>query len=185
MVPATGFLTLRAGTFQRTTRAEREGAHRGINISNCPVTRWDVIGHDIGDKLDGHSFRADEALMVSIMEAKPGDVLWEEDPEKIGALVTDSMHANVRLPPDAFALFWIAAEAADGATRFIEIVSKPDRPDVLTVTNIGLFENMPGSPVHPVVAELRVMREKLSRLVTSIAVVLLIVWVLQNIFRHL
>ena len=112
----TGFLTLRAGTFQRITRAEREGAHRAINISHCPVTRWSVISGDMrNNKLDGRSFAADEALLISIMEAKPGDLLWTE----------------------------IAAEAADGAARHIEIVLKPDRSDLLTVTNIGLIEEMP------------------------------------------
>ena len=186
---STGSLTLRAGTFQRVTHAEREGAVRKINISYCPVTKWTVIGS--GDnKLDGLSFSANEQFTVSITETKPGDPLWAEDtflppnPEKIGTLDADSMRVHCYLQPDVFALFWNAAEATHGSTRSMELVLKPDRQSqhILTVTNIGLFEDMPGSPVHPVVAELRVMREKAKSIVVGFSVVL-IAWILLSIFR--
>jgi hypothetical protein len=96
----TGFLTLRAGTFQRVSRATREGDVRAINISNCAVDGWSVHSIEMGDnKLNGRSFAADEQLLVCIMEAKPGGLLWEEDPEKIGALSADSMHANLFCRP--------------------------------------------------------------------------------------
>jgi len=146
----TGFLTFPAGTFQRTMRATREGAVRAINIFNCQVTHWMVMSdHMRDDKLDGHSFRVDEPLDVSISEAKPDQSLRKEDaanarlqqspgdtwlaslcpedsepPEKIGALSTGyGMHA--KLPPDAFTHFWAGAEATDGSTRHIEIQLKP------------------------------------------------------------
>ncbi|MGA8433903.1 MAG: hypothetical protein WB713_03770 [Methyloceanibacter sp.] len=67
-------------------RATREGAVRAINISHCAMTRWSVISDDMNDdKLAGHSFGVDQRLSVSIVEAKPGQSLWEDDPEKIGA----------------------------------------------------------------------------------------------------
>ena len=187
---STGSLTLRAGTFQRVTHAEREGAVRKINISYCPVTKWTVIGS--GDnKLDGRSFSANEQFTVSITETKLGDPLWAEDtflppnPEKIGTLDADSMRVHFYLQPDAFALFWNAAEATHGSTRSMELVLKPDRQSqhILTVTNIGLFEDMPGSPVHPVVAELRVMRERAKSIVVGFSVVL-IASILLSIFRQ-
>jgi hypothetical protein len=87
------------------------------------------------------------------------------------------------LQPDAFDLFWTAAEATHGSTRNMEFVLKPDPPGTLTVTNIGLFESMPGSSLHPVVAELRVMREKAKSIVVGFSVVL-IAWILLTIFRH-
>ena len=141
------------------------------------------------DKLDGRSFGTDQQLSVSIMEAKPGDPLWTEDsilppnPEKIGVLSTDRMHATVYVPRDAFAHFWTAAEATDGSTRDMELELKPDVQGTLTVTDIGLFESMPGSALHPVVVELRVMREKAKSIVVGFAVVL-IAWILLSIFRH-
>jgi hypothetical protein len=113
----------------------------------------------------------------------------DSDPEKIGVLTVDNM-ANLHVPPDAFAFFWTAAAATDGYTRSMEFVLKRGHTDTLTVTNVGLFESMPGSPAestHPVVAELRVMREKLSGMTRPIVVgfyVLLIAWVLLTIFRH-
>ena len=185
----TGFLTVTVGAFGRTTRAVRKGAVRAINIANCPVTNWQVISDYMSDdKLDGRSFSANEQFTVSITETKPGeaeDTFLPPNPEKIGTLDADSMRVHLNLQPDAFALFWNAAEATHGSTRSMELVLKPDRQSqhILTVTNIGLFEDMPGSPVHPVVAELRVMRDKAKSIVVGFVVVL-IAWILLSIFRH-
>ena len=185
----TGFLTVTVGAFGRTTRAVRKGAVRAINIANCPVTNWQVISDYMSDeKLDGRSFSANEQFTVSITETKPGeaeDTFLPPNPEKIGTLDADSMRVHCYLQPDVFALFWNAAEATHGSTRSMELVLKPDRQSqhILTVTNIGLFEDMPGSPVHPVVAELRVMREKAKSIVVGFVVVL-IAWILLSIFRH-
>jgi hypothetical protein len=93
------------------------------------------------------------------------------------------MHVNLHLQPNAFALFWTAAETTHGSARNMEFVLKPDSTDTLTVTNIGLFEVMPGSQLHPVVAELRVMRERAKSIVVGFSVVL-IAWILLTIFRH-
>jgi hypothetical protein len=61
------------------------------------VSGWYVTGRDMrDDKLEGHSFHADQRLDVSITEAKPGELLWGQEgepPEKIGAF--DLMDANI------------------------------------------------------------------------------------------
>jgi hypothetical protein len=77
--------------------------------------------------------------------------------------------------------------------RNIEIVLKPDHPDTLSVTNVGLIESMPVSPVdppsgrlHPVVAELRIMRDQLGGLTKSLVIafyIFIALWVLLQIFR--
>ena len=183
-----GFLTVTVGAFTRRTYVTREGAYRVIQVSNCPVTHWTVMGSGDG-KLDGHSFHTDGLLnTVTIMEVKPGEFgrRFAADPEKIGTLNTNYMHADVYVPDDALALFWAAAEATDGSTRSMELILKPDRQDELTVTNINLFESMPRSPFHPVVAELRIMREKLFGKTRPIIVafwIVVAIWVLSKIFR--
>ena len=182
----TGFLTVRAGTFQRSSRASREGDVRQVSISNCPVTSWSVMGEDTDDnKLDGRSFGIDEQLLVYIREMKSlGNLFEGGHPEKIGGLNTESMLAFAYVPPNSFAHFWMAAEATDGSTRHIDLELGPGPRNVLSVTNVGLIESMTGS--HPVVAELRVMREKLSRRAGPIIVafwIVVVIWVLFKIFR--
>jgi hypothetical protein len=99
-------------------RATREGAVRAINISHCAMTRWSVISDDMNDdKLAGHSFGVDQRLSISIVEAKPGQSLWEDDPEKIGSLGY-YMLFNVYVPRDAFAHFWNAADPTDGSAPY-------------------------------------------------------------------
>jgi hypothetical protein len=199
---STGFLTLRVGGFQRTTRATAEGGRRVVNISDCPVTQWYVISDKDDDKkLAGQSFAKEDQLLVSVVEAKPGEPRWGENPEKIGAAGGDS--ANLYLPLDAFSSFWDAAEAVDGATRHIELVLKSDGSNVLCVTNVGLIESMPAPPrtppekdfsslplprVHPVVAEIRTMREQLGGLSRSLLVwvyVALAAWLAVSLFHWL
>ena len=175
--------------FERRTHAKREGTVRKINICNCPVSSWSVIGSN-DNKLDGHGFYRNEEFSVSMTETKPGDPLWEEDtilpglwgedrvlpanPEKIGTLKANSRDVHFYLQPDAFALFWTAAEATDGATRHVEIEVKPDTANILTVLSVYLIEDIPAPRLHPVVAELRVIREKAKSIVVGFAVVLIV-----------
>jgi quinolinate synthase len=161
----TGLLTLQASTFGRTTRATAEGARRIIN-TYCSVTEWNLI--DVSDKkLGKRSFRKGKMLQLWIAEGKPNESLWEE-PEKIGVFDTEHMHANIFLHPDAFTHFWAAAGSTSGATRSIELALKAKdvapSANILSVTNIGLFESIPTSMDHPVVAELRGMQQKLGGL---------------------
>ncbi len=194
----TGFLTVRAGTFQRTTRTTvAAGAFRAVTFSHCPVTQWMVIGTADSDKLDGHSFSKGEKLqLLTVYEKRWDDPLWKEDPEKIGAIGRDDMFANVYVPPEAFADFWNAAEAQLGSIHSVELALKPGSPVSLSVTNIGLFEAMPSPPVsvtgdrlapmHPVVAELQTMRGKLAgnvRLILTWVFVVGAVWVVVALFR--
>src|SRR5262245_12545755 len=142
----TGFLTLGAGSFQRTTRATATGTARVVSISNCPVTRWHVMDFDNidNDTLDGQSFSAGDELTISIMESKPDELLWKE----LGTLVTEQMHANLFVPSDAFAHFWTAAEATNGATYNIEIVLQRGPRDTLNAVSVGLSETIPSFPVR-------------------------------------
>ena len=174
------FLTLKAGSFQCVSRATIKGATRHINISDCPVDRW--------SDLKGDTISSSDEVDLSIYEMTPGEPLWKEDPEKIGAFSKDSMHINVHLPREAFHHFWTAAEATYDAPPYIEIVLKPGDPkfpQTLSVTNVGLIEAMP-SKMHPVVAELRIMGETLSGLIRSLVIwvyIGLAVWILLSIFR--
>ena len=68
-------LTLRAGTFQRISRATHEGSVRAVHVSSCPVTRWSVLSNKDDDKLGGRSFGTDEKVMVCVTETKPGKSL--------------------------------------------------------------------------------------------------------------
>ena len=130
----TGSLTLQAGTFRRITRATHEGSFRAISISNCSVTHWvvssddetraraltpqDILDHG---RLGGRIFRADDRMLVTIKEGK---LLWKDDPEKIGTLTINMANATNMVDafvlPDTFALFWIAAGAADGASALLK-----------------------------------------------------------------
>lgn len=189
----TGFLTLRAGTFQRVSRTTRERVVRAVSISDCPVTNWYVIGDHPDDKeLDGHRFNADDQLLISVVETKQGEPLWAEDAEKIGVVSSD--HASLHLPPLTFAHFWTAGEATNGATHYIEIVLKAGPSKSLSVTNVGLIESMPapdhpsGGRIHPVVAEIRTMRGQFAAVTKSILVGIYILgatWILVTIFRWL
>lgn len=68
----------------------------------------------------------------------------------------------------AFQQIWAAAEAADSAERNIKIEYKINGPKSFSVTNVTLIE---AERIHPVVAELRLMREKLMAATTLVWVV--------------
>ena len=59
----------------------------------------------LGDvtKLSKDSFSEGELLELSLRERMPGDMLWKEEPEKIGVVDADRMYGHVILPPNAFA----------------------------------------------------------------------------------
>jgi len=171
---ATGFLKLRAGTFLRSVRATIDGTTRVVQISECPVI-WSQNGELVGDNLRNEQV---ELRITEDKKTKWGEPLWKEIPEKIGALKRDDMDINVYLPPEAFGHFWTAAEVTDGSICNIEVDFRADYPDILSVTEVRLIEEMPspsvsipandrpGIPlgrIHPVVAELRTVGEQLRK----------------------
>lgn len=182
------FLTAKVGAMHRTSRTTHSGTVRAVHMSGCPVTRWTTWEtHDVRDNLKE---AADQTVDVSVVEIKPGEPRWPEDPEKIGAFSTASMHINLYLPPHTFTHFWNAADAANDSSRHIDIVLKSNERDprshVLSVTNAGLLESMPASTLHPVVAELRSVRDSFTALTKSILVWLYVfgaIWVAVTIFR--
>jgi len=105
------------------------------------------------------------------------DVLWKEEPEKIGVVDADRMYGHVILPPHAFAPIWSAAEATDGSRRSVELELKARDPGVLSVTNVGFFEaklqdntaaeGEPTERLDPILVELREMRKELIPLIRS------------------
>ena len=96
---------------------------------------------------------------------KDGDqvTLWiEETPQAlaIGSITTDREHRErlppeiqLTLPPAAFADFWNAASSTDSALRNITLKIE-DAMTELAITDVVLLE---GTPIHPVVAEMRFM----------------------------
>ena len=97
---------------------------------------------------------------------KEGDqvTLWiEEAPQTqvaIGSLTSDEEHREqlareiqLRLPHAAFTDFWNAASSTDSATRNVTLKME-DAMMELAITDVVLLE---GTPIHPVVAELRFM----------------------------
>jgi len=158
-----GFLTARTGTFQRTTRTTSQNTFRVVDISECPLTHWTTWEHDgVRNNLKESP---GATINVSVRGAQPGIGRWKEDPEKIGAFVVEQMLIYLYLPPATFDHFWKAAEARDAALRQIDIVLKVDPKNsnaskILSVTNAGLIESLPTMPVHPVVSELRTIRDR-------------------------
>ena len=106
-------------------------------------------------------------ILSSDLEAmKEGDqvTLWiEEAPQTqvaIGSLTTDEEHREqlareiqLRLPHAAFTDFWNAASSTDSAPRNVTLKME-DAMMELAITDVVLLE---GTPIHPVVAELRFM----------------------------
>jgi hypothetical protein len=107
----------------------------------------------------------------------PGDVLWKEEPEKIGEVDADRMYGHVILPPHASAPLWSAAEATDRSMRSVELELKARHPGILSVTNVGFFEatlqdnttakGEPTQRLNLILVELREMRKELVPLIRS------------------
>jgi hypothetical protein len=174
---AVGLLRVELGNFARATRVSAERVRREVTLSNCPVTSWTVMSLGDVNKLSKDSFSDGELLELSVREKMPGDVLWKEEPEKIGVVDADRMYGHVILPPHAFAPIWSAAEATDGSRRSVELELKARHPEILSVTNVGFFEAMlqdtpaaedePTQRLDPILVELREMRKELIPLIRS------------------
>jgi hypothetical protein len=172
-----GFLRVELRNFARTTRVSAEQVRREVALSNCPVTSWTVMSPGDVNKLSKDSFSVGELLELSARERMPGDVLWKEEPEKIGEVDADRMYGHVILPPHAFAPLWSAAEATDGSMRSVELELKARHPGILSVTNVGFFEAMlqdntaakgePTQRLNQILVELREMRKELVPLIRS------------------
>ena len=119
-----------------------ERVRREVALSKCPVSSWTVKSLGDDNKLSKDSFREGELLELSVRERMPGDVLWKEEPDRLGVIDADRMYAHVILPPHAFAPMWSAAEATDGRRRSVELELKARHPEILSVTNVGFFEAM-------------------------------------------
>src|SRR5262245_19977474 len=171
----TGFLSVQLGNFARTTSISAERVRREVALSNCLVTSWRVTSFADVNKLSKDRFSEGELLELSVRERTPGEVLWNEEPEKIGIVDADRMCGHVILPPHAFAPIWSAAEATDGRRRNVELELKARQSEILSVTNVGFFEAMlqgntvakgePTQPLDPVLVELREMRKELIPLI--------------------
>jgi hypothetical protein len=167
----TGFLTLRAGKLNRFTRVMSTGSVREVTLSNCRIIRWD-------SDLEGDIKRPNEQITFSVQEIERGEPRREEEPEKIGAFSRDEeLFITSFLPPEAFAQFWTAIDAPHGTTHDIHVTYKALPPRVTnigssirltdhtaSVTQLDFCETIPASSVHPVVGELRSMREQLKSL---------------------
>jgi hypothetical protein len=174
---AVGLLRVELGNFARVTRVWAARVRREVTLSNCPVTSWTVMSLGDVNKLSKDSFSDGELLELSVREKMPGDVLWKEEPEKIGVVDADRMYGHVILPPHAFAPIWSAAEATDGCRRSVELELKVRHPEILSVTNVGFFEAMlqdntaaegePTERLDPILVELREMRKELIPLIRS------------------
>src|SRR5262249_32976595 len=101
-----GFLRVELGKFARTTRISAERVSRQVEFPSCLVTSWTVM-RDI-TKLSKDSFSEGGKLELFVRERMPGDVLWNEEPEKIGEVDADRMCCDVILPPRVFAPIWSA-----------------------------------------------------------------------------
>jgi hypothetical protein len=150
------WLTVRIGGCRRHTETDGELSRRIIELRGCPILSNSLKGKDQparGDEID-----------LSIYEADPGQEIGFF--EHLGILF-------LHLPPTAFAEFWTASAAADGAARDLTIQFKNDGPSSYTITKAKLVEHMP-DPIdfnpkahaliraHPVVAELRDIRKTLA-----------------------
>jgi hypothetical protein len=113
------------------------------------------------------TIRFNGPILSSDLEAmKGGDrvTLWiEETPQTqvaIGSITADEEHREqlapeiqLTLPHAAFTAFWNAASSTDSALRNVTLKIE-DAMMELAITDVILLE---GTPIHPVVAELRVM----------------------------
>ena len=172
-----GFLRVELGKFARTTRISAERVSRQVAFPNCLVTSWTVMS--LGDitKLSKDSFREGEILKLSVRERMPSDVLWNEEPEKIGVVDADRMCCDVILPPHVFAPIWSAAGANDSSRRSVELELKARHPEILSVTNVAFFEAIleyntavgsePTQRLDAILVELREMRKELVPLIRS------------------
>jgi hypothetical protein len=156
-------LAVRFGNCQRYTETDGRITRRIVSLK-CPILRNSLKGEDPAG-------RGDE-IELRIQEADIGE-------EGIGSFDTLGFLC-LTLPPAAFAEFWAATNAVDGAARDIIIQFKKPEPSLnaYIITKAQLVEHMPEAVdftpkahapgyipgrVHPVVAELRDMRRALGQ----------------------
>jgi len=94
----------------------------------------------------------DDIITVTIYETRPGEVLWEGDPERIGFVNADKfglIDINLRLSPECFEQFWTATNykvrraVINSAQFYIEIhMTTMDRPGYCRVTGVNLTEHL-------------------------------------------
>jgi hypothetical protein len=134
-------IVVRAAQRRRYTDTNGRTVRRTVRI-NGPILSSDLGGMKDGDQV----------------------TLWiEETPQTqvaIGSITTDSEHSErlapeiqLTLPHAAFTDFWNAASSTDSALRNITL-KIDDAMTELTITDVVLLE---GTPIHPVVAEMRFM----------------------------
>jgi hypothetical protein len=154
-------LTVRFGSCQRYTETDGKLSRRSIGFRDCPILSSSLKG-------ENQPARGDE-IELWIHEADPGE-------DVIGSFPTVGWgFVQLSLPPAAFAEFWTASAAADGAARDITMQFKDDEPCFNAITKVQLVEHMPEAidfnpkahryipgRLHPVVAELREMRRTLA-----------------------
>jgi hypothetical protein len=134
-------IVVRAAQRRRYTDTNGRTVRRIVRI-NGPILSSDLGGMKGGDQV----------------------TLWiEETPQTqaaIGSLTTDEEHREqlapeiqLTLPHAAFTDFWNAASSTDSALRNVTLKIE-DAMTELAITDVVLLE---GTPIHPVVAELRFM----------------------------
>ena len=154
-------LGVRLGSCQRYTETDGKVSRRIVRLRDCPILSSGLKGDD-------QPARGDEIELL-IDEPALGE-------EVIGSFDTLAF-VQLSLPPAAFAEFWTASAAADGAARDITIQFKDAEPPFYAITKVQLVEHMPESiyfnpkahapgyipgRLHPVVAELREIRRTLA-----------------------
>jgi hypothetical protein len=155
------FTTVRFGSCHRYTETDGTHSRRIISLRDCPILSNSLKGKD-------QPARGDE-IELSIYEADPN--------EKVIGSIQMFSFIGMGLPPVAFAEFWTASAAADGAARDITIQFENAESSLFTITKVQLVEHMPEAidynpkahgpgyipgRVHPVVAELRDIRRALA-----------------------
>jgi hypothetical protein len=154
-------LTVRFGSCQRYTETDGKLSRRSIRFRDCPILNCGLKGED-------QPARGDE-IELWVHEGDTGQ-------EAIGSFDTLGF-LQLSLPPAAFAEFWTAGAAADGAARDITILFEKGELPFYWITKAQLVEHMPeaidfdakahapgyiSGRLHPVVAELREMRRALA-----------------------
>jgi hypothetical protein len=134
MIDDTGYLTVRLGTFRRSTSTSAEKSTRAVHIENCVIRE--------GGEIQGCNCRG-EQIGIEVYEKKPGEELWKDDPAKIGGLSTKFM--TLYLPAETFGPLWAAAAATDGAAwRQMRCEYKSGGNAILSITTATLVEFLSG-----------------------------------------
>lgn len=89
MTDETAYLSVSLGTFRRSTSISAERSTRVVHIGNCVIRK--------GGEIPGPNYYG-EQIEISVYETKPGEELWNDEPEKVGALSTEFM--TLYLPAD-------------------------------------------------------------------------------------